>query len=240
MREMTNIAIVEDEDSAVQILLQYCEQYEKESGEKFRITVFHDGLDLLDAYSPDFDIIFLDIIMPHLDGMKTAERIRERDEEVVLIFITNMAAYAIRGYEVNALDFVVKPVKYFQFAVKMKKALKVVHDRKEKFLFLPAGDEKKKVALRDIYYFEVYGHNLKAHTVNGIIEYYGTLQAVAKELEGYYFVRCHSGFLVNLYHVSSYKEDYAMVAGDRIPISRAKKKAFLKAVMEYIGKGLAK
>lgn len=237
---MRNIAIVEDEESAVQTLMRYCRQYEKESGEKFKVTVFRDGLDILDAYSPDFDIIFLDIIMPHLDGMKTAQRIRERDEEVVLIFITNMAAYAIRGYEVNALDFVVKPVKYFQFAVKMKKALKVVRERKEKFLFLPVGEEKKKVSLRDIYYFEVNGHNVKAHTVNGMIEYYGTLQSVEKELEGYYFVRCHAGFLVNLYHVSSYKEDYVMVAGDRIPISRAKKKAFLKAVMEYIGKGLAK
>lgn len=237
---MANIVIVEDESTAIQKLREYLEQYAKEYQETFNITVFRDGMDILDAYSPDFDIILLDIMMPHLDGMKTAQRIREKDTEVVIIFITNMASYAIHGYEVNALDFMVKPVKYFQFALKMKKALQVVSDKKEKFLFLPVNGEKRKVSVRDIYYIEMYNHNLHIHTREDVIEFYGTLQSMEKELATCHFVRCHSGYLVNLYHVSSYRDDYVVVGGTQIPISRPKKKVFLQAVMEYIGRGLAK
>lgn len=237
---MAHIVIVEDEYASVRRLEDYLERYEKEYDVSFKTTVFRDGMDILDAYSPDFDIILMDIMLPHLDGMKTARRIREKDSEVVIIFITNMANYAIHGYEVNALDFVVKPVKYFQFAVKMKKALETVWDKKEKFLFLPVNGEKCKISVRDIYYLETYKHNLHVHTKDGVIEFYGTLQAMEKELESCYFVRCHSGYLVNLYHVTSYRDDYVTAGGEQIPVSRPKKKAFQKAVMEYIGKGLSK
>ena len=237
---MAHVVIVEDENASVWRLKDYLEQYEKEYQETFKTTVFHDGLEILDAYSPDFDIILMDIMLPHLDGMKTAKRIREKDSEVVIIFITNMANYAIHGYEVNALDFVVKPVKYFQFALKLKKALETVRNKKEKFLFLPVDGEKRKVSVRDIYYLETYNHNLYVHTRDSVIEFYGTLQAMEKELESSFFVRCHSGYLVNLYHVTSYRDEYVVVGEERIPISRPKKKVFLKAVMDYIGKGLAK
>ena len=88
---MAHVVIVEDENASVRRLKDYLEQYEKEYQETFKTTVFHDGLEILDAYSPDFDIILMDIMLPHLDGMKTAKRIREKDSEVVIIFITNMA-----------------------------------------------------------------------------------------------------------------------------------------------------
>lgn len=237
---MAHIVIVEDEKASVRKLKDYLEQYEQENQVTFKTTVFRDGMDILDAYSPDFDIILMDIMLPHLDGMKTAKRIREKDSEVVIIFITNMANYAIHGYEVNALDFVVKPVKYFQFAVKLKKALETVQEKKEKFLFLPVDGEKRKISVRDIYYMETYKHNLHVHTKDGVIEFYGTLQAMENELESCYFVRCHSGYLVNLYHVTSFRDDYVIAGNEKIPVSRPKKKAFQKAVMEYIGKGLAK
>lgn len=237
---MIHIVIAEDERKYVERLKMYLDRMQNECEERFKITVFSNGMDLLDAYSPDFDIILLDIMMPHLDGMKTAQHIRERDKDVVLIFITNMANYAIHGYEVNALDFIVKPVEYFPFALKMKRALEAVKAKQDHYLFLPMDGEKRKVAAKDISYIEIYNHNLSAHTRYGIIEFYGTLSAMEKELKDCYFVRCHAGYLVNLHHVDSYRDDFCVVDGNRIPISRPKKKAFLHALAEYIGKGLAR
>ena len=110
---MVRIAIVEDDDACRAQLEAYVRRYGGETGGEFQITSFSDGLDIAEDYRPIYDSILLDIEMPRLDGMTAAERIRSFDPGVILIFITNMAQYAIKGYEVDALDFVLKPVGYF-------------------------------------------------------------------------------------------------------------------------------
>ena len=107
---MAKIAVVEDNDAMRAQLCGFIAQYAQESGHQLDVTAFSDGAQLVEPYRPGFDIIFLDIEMPTLGGMPTAERIRRQDPDVVLVFVTNMAQYAIRGYEVDALDFVLKPV----------------------------------------------------------------------------------------------------------------------------------
>ena len=120
---MAQIAVVEDNDAMRAQLCGFIAQYAQESGHQLDVTAFSDGAQLVDPYRPGFDIIFLDIEMPKLGGMPTAERIRRQDPDVVLVFVTNMAQYAIRGYEVDALDFVLKPVSYYQFSTKLERAL---------------------------------------------------------------------------------------------------------------------
>ena len=110
---MAKIAVVEDNTAVREELCGFIAKYAQESGRKLDVTPFADGSQIVEPYRPGFDIIFLDIEMPRLGGMPTAERIRQLDPEVVLIFVTNMAQYAIRGYEVDALDFVLKPVSYY-------------------------------------------------------------------------------------------------------------------------------
>ena len=114
--KMAKIAVVEDNDAMREQLCGFIAQYARESGRQLDVTAFADGAEIVDPYRPGFDIIFLDIEMPTLGGMPTAERIRQVDPDVVLVFVTNMAQYAIRGYEVDALDFVLKPVSYYQFS----------------------------------------------------------------------------------------------------------------------------
>lgn len=121
---MYHVAIVEDEASFATQLQEYLKQYEEENDVRFKISVFGDGAEILEDYQPLYDIILLDIEMPKVNGMKAAEQIRAQDADVTLMFITNMANYAIRGYEVGALDFVMKPINYYTFSMKMTRVLK--------------------------------------------------------------------------------------------------------------------
>ena len=98
---MLRVAVAEDNPKDRERLLSFLKQYGEEKHVQIEVTEYTDGSELLEQYRPCYDVIFLDVEMPQMDGMKAAEKIRETDEEVILIFITNMAKYAIRGYEVH-------------------------------------------------------------------------------------------------------------------------------------------
>ena len=107
---MIRIAVVEDEELYAEQLQNYISKYAEERKKQIKVTWFQDGEDIVSGYKGEYDIILLDIQMRFMDGMTAAEKIRELDSEVVLMFITNMIQYAVRGYEVDAMDYVVKPV----------------------------------------------------------------------------------------------------------------------------------
>ena len=121
--KMLRIATVEDDTNDLEALRTHLSRYEKENGLKFQVTEFRDGEDIVTDYSADYDLILMDIEMAFLNGMKAAEKIRELDKDVIIIFITNMPQYAIQGYKVNALDYMLKPISYFSFSESMGRAL---------------------------------------------------------------------------------------------------------------------
>ena len=112
---MLKIAVVEDQTEVRESLCQFIRQYAGEQGLQAEVEPFADGAVIAEGYQPGYDIIFLDVEMPRLGGFGAAERIRAVDPDVVLVFVTNMAQYAIKGYEVDALDYVLKPVSYGAF-----------------------------------------------------------------------------------------------------------------------------
>ena len=152
--KMAKIAVVEDNDAMREQLCGFIAQYARESGRQLDVTAFADGAEIVDPYRPGFDIIFLDIEMPTLGGMPTAERIRQVDPDVVLVFVTNMAQYAIRGYEVDALDFVLKPVSYYQFSTKLERALQRIQRRRGGQIALQVGGGVQLLNTDDILYLE--------------------------------------------------------------------------------------
>ena len=151
---MAKIAVVEDNDAMRAQLCGFIAQYAQESGHQLDVTAFSDGAQLVEPYRPGFDIIFLDIEMPKLGGMPTAERIRRQDPDVVLVFVTNMAQYAIRGYEVDALDFVLKPVSYYQFSTKLERALQRIQRRRGGQVALQVSGGVQLLDTDDILYLE--------------------------------------------------------------------------------------
>lgn len=112
---MFRIAVVEDDAEYIERITRYIERFAQENHLDIQTAAFRDGMEIVMNYHHGWDIIFLDIEMPNLDGFSAAKEIRARDSTVLLIFITNIARYAIHGYEVEALDFILKPVSYEQF-----------------------------------------------------------------------------------------------------------------------------
>lgn len=232
---MYHIAIVEDEAEFAIQLQEFLKRYQKENDIAFKVTVFGDGAEILEDYQPLYDIILLDIEMPKVNGMEAAEQIRQTDSDVVLMFITNMASYAIRGYEVGALDFVMKPITYYTFSMKLTRALKRAKKREQQQILLGLSDGVKKVGIQQIFYVEVQNRMLHYHTNEGEYVMRGTMASVEQMLAPYPFVKCNHWYIVNLMHVSEVRGNIAIVGGHELEISRRNRTAFLKALTEYVG-----
>ena len=232
---MTRIAIVEDEAAVREQLAGYVQRYTRQYGTQFEVTMFTDGVEILEDYRPVYDIIFLDVEMLHLDGMETARRIRELDSDVLLIFITNMAQYAIKGYAVGALDYVLKPVPYFAFSQQLQKAVNQLAKRTRHYLAVPVDGGMRRLDAATIYYIESEGHRVHFYTEDGDFSAPGALKALEEKLTGRLFARCNSGYLVNLAQVSGVQQNTVQVGPHELQISRPKRRAFLAALADYIG-----
>lgn len=231
------VAIVEDEQEAGNLLKEFLLRYASEKQLAITIEVFCDGLEILDDYHPDYDVIFLDIEMPHLNGMDTARQIRQTDSNVILIFITNMMQYAIEGYSVQAMDYILKPVKYFDLSFKLDKVVEMRRKSEKSELILKTKGGQRKVAVADIHYLEVIGHCILFHTVSGEIEVWNQpMSAMEQKLKGLSFARCNASYLVNLRYVTEINGMTAQVGPDKLQISRGKRKDFLDALTVYIGR----
>lgn len=235
---MLRIAIVEDEERYISTLQSYLEEYEKDSGERIEITVYHDGDEIAAFYRAQFDIILMDIEMKFIDGMTAAEEIRKQDSLVSIIFITNAPQYAIRGYAVGALDYILKPVSYFTFSQKLRRAISRLEKKNKKWITISIKGGMARMALSDIYYIESEGHNLIYHTKSGNEVASGTMKSIEESMVQMEFSRINKCYLVNLEHVDAVKDKYAVINGDKLLISRPRYKHFMQELTRYWGERL--
>ena len=235
---MFSIVIVEDNDMEADILEGYINKFGKINNQKYQIERFHNALELLENYRGSYDIIFMDIMMPHLNGMEGAKKLRELDETVTLIFVTNMAKYAVKGYEVDALDFIVKPVGYSTFEMKFKKALAKISSNAGINIIVSRKGGITRLSSRQVVYIEVTGHKLKYHLMDDVIEGYGVLAEVEKQLHTCNFLRCNSCYLINPKYILRV-QDYlvTMSNGEELQISHPRKKKFMEQLADWLGEG---
>jgi DNA-binding LytR/AlgR family response regulator len=196
---------------------------------------FGSGEAFLGGYQPVYDIVLMDIELPSINGMETAKALRRLDSFVLLVFVTNMVQYAVSGYEVDALNYILKPVNRFDFALKMNKAISRTAKRTEESVQIRAGKDLYMLPVAAIRYLEVDGHYIVYHTTEGDYSEYITLKEAEKKLDKPYFVRCNRCYLVNLKYVAAVRDDVVQVGRDELLISRPQKKAFLNALAVFIG-----
>ncbi|MBR0161453.1 MAG: response regulator transcription factor [Oscillospiraceae bacterium] len=232
---MIRVAVVED-DSAERARLCSCLRWLEESeGYSFSVTEFLTGTAFIGNYSNDYDLVFMDIEMPGMNGMETARVLRKMDPTVLLIFVTNMTQYAIAGYEVDALDYILKPVNRYSFAIKMRRAVSRVPKRAEEYIPVKCDGEIRQLEISAIRYLDIDGHYVVYHTADGDIEEYGTLKEAYGKLNRSYFVFVNRSCLVNLYHVTSVSKTEAKIGEKKLDISRPQRKAFLAAMSDFMG-----
>lgn len=232
---MYTVAIVDDEQEEVNNLCTQLKRYFDENGGEYTVAIFNDGANLLKSYSPVYDVIFLDIQMNQVNGVRTAQKIRTTDKRTVIIFVTRMAKYAASGYDIGVNNFIVKPVTYDIFAFKMKKALAQVEYNKDKFIRIEQNGSFISLQESEILYVEIQQHYIYYHTQNGTYKTWGTLKQVKEALSKNQFKECNRCYLVNLRHVTGVDQNEVIVAGTRLLISRNKKKDFLETIAAFWG-----
>lgn len=229
------VAIVEDEAEVRKQLKAYIERFYETRSLQCVITEFSDGDEILEDYRAAYDLILLDIQMKRVDGMRTAEKIRRLDENVNLVFITNLANYAIKGYSVNAMDFVLKPVNYLMLEQVLERVERLLGKRNRQCITLPTDLGMSRIDVGEILYIETEGHNLIFHTETRTYRTRETMKNMEIQLKDKGFYRCSNYYLVNLEKIKHVTRTSVTVAGQELSISRGKYKELMDALARYIG-----
>ncbi len=226
------VAIVDDDKKMRDLLTNYLHRMEKEFDLSFSITAFESGMTFLKEYT-NTDIVLLDIDMPVINGMETAKELRKLDTQVVIVFITNLAQYAINGYEVNAVSYILKPVHYFDLAFKLRRAAEIAERNKRADIVISAGTVIKRVDISDVAYVEAVKHKVIYHLRNGTYETWDTLGNAEKKLDYPCFIRTNRCYIVNMNYITEINDIYITVNGDRLLVSRSRKKELVEKFTQW-------
>ena len=225
------IAICDDEWIQLQATKAQLEEAYKSLD--LRIDVFQDGRQLIASTEKIcYDLIILDIEMPGIDGLSVARKLRELKQETALVFLTSHLEYALKGYEVNALRYLTKPIKKEQLTEIINHLIEKNSEARR--ILLKAEDEMVMVSVRDILYMEACNQDIRI--VTGDREYLRryNIRDYEEQLNPYFFVRCHRSYLVNLSHIARIAgRDIVVDNQDIIPLSRTREKSVKEALFLY-------
>ena len=228
------IGIVDDELNMRTQLETYVRRYGEENDLRLQTVLYPSGDALLADGAAEFDILIFDVDMPGRSGLETAREIRARDERVTILFVTNMAQYAINGYEVEAVDYIVKPIGYFDFAMKFSRAVRRAGQRRRRLLSLETIDGIVSVDLAEVLYVEVMAHYLSYHLADRELRVRGSMKEREQELKGFGFSRIHKSYLVNLARTDTIRSGEIVAGGVSLPLGRAYKDSFMEDYLRYL------
>ncbi len=234
---MLRVAIVEDEDAQAKRMETGLRQFFGKTDTAYSAVRYAHGMDFIQAYKKPFDIVLMDIEMPVMNGLETARELRRIDSSAVLIFTTRMGQYAIHGYEVNAIGYMLKPITDYALNINLSRAMKQIASRQTATVVLQTKTGVAAFPASELIYVEVSGHRLMYHAKEQVYEVYGKLSDEEERLRDTYFVRCSNPYLVNLAAVRAVNGNTALlVSGEQLPISRSMKKGFLERYLDYLGR----
>ena len=239
MKSYINIAICEDDKKQLLINKHYIEQWATLRDKRVNILIYKNAESFLFNwnYEEEIDLVFLDIQMGQMSGMELAKHIRTQDQNIAIVFITGESKYVFDGYKVQALDYLMKPVKKDDFFrcldIWVNKKLK----QENSYFILKKGKELMKVKCDDIHYFISFDHYLDMYTDDEVITFKKKIGEVERELPQEQFYRCHRSYIVNLMHIDTLsKNEIILDNGSKIPISKSRLKSTYEAFTKYYRK----
>lgn len=236
---MISVGICDDERQVRAQLQGYLERYGEVTGTPLCLWEYTCGEELLAPGRELPDILLLDIQMDGISGMETARRIRERDREMCIIFVTNLVQYAIEGYEVQAFRFLKKPISYEEFEAVVGRAVQQAVRRWGASLPVKNDRGMYSLPVEGICYCETYrGHSL-IHSKEGKVECYSSLSTLEGLLLPYAFFRCHTAYLVSMAQVGELGgKELKLRDGTAIPVSKHRRRELTLALTRYWGGNL--
>lgn len=232
---MINVAIIEDDILSQNDIKEFLNKYGTEKNEIFNTSLFTSAEQFLGNYKAEYDLILMDIELPGMNGMEASKKLRQIDNNTTLVFITNMAQFAIGGYEVGAFDFILKPITYASFYLKFARIMKKISSNVEQ-VTIRGKQLSKRINVNNIIYIEVSNHDLIYHTTEGDINGHGSMKVVYEQFKSKNFALCNQSYLINLKFIKEIKNSEVKVGDDWLIISRPKKKEFLEKVNLFFNK----
>ena len=198
------------------------------------ILLFPCGEELL-RYNRQIDIVFLDIQMKNIDGMETARKLRANKFRGILIFITVLKEMVFQSFEVQAYDYLVKPIEEKQFEKTMERLYASIQNASKASLLVQKGYESRIISFDDIVFCEIIDRKIYLNLVSSeVIDYYDRIENLETKLDKRFF-RCHRSYLINLKYLKGYKNGIAyMKDGKEIPVSRLRSREFSNVVLQYM------
>lgn len=232
------IVICDDDILFIDQITKYIEQYEKKYLLGIIKYIFTDNEEMYEFFqdTSDIDLIFLDVLFEHSNGMQTARKIRTLNHRVSIIFISQLKDFAIEGYEVNADGYLLKPIDYSVFESKMESIINKLRKEEDRFFFDTTDKGKVLFRFYEITYIETYSRRVKIHTRIDELIGYKKMKDYEKILEDYGFARCHAAYIVNMQYIHRINGlILTLKDGTEIPISKTRKKGFMKLFTKFIG-----
>lgn len=230
---MIKIAICDDEPIMTSQLADKIETYMKGKNETYKIEIFNEAETLLNK-EEEYDLVFLDIQMNKLNGMEAAKKLRAKGNESYIIFVTVLKECVYDAFEVQAADYMTKPIDNERFQRTMDRIIGYIKEKKASSLTIQKGMWCKTIPLADILYCEAINRKVYVHTKYEVIDYYQKIEVLEEQLKPEFF-RCHRSYLVNLKYVCGCEKGMATLENsEEIPISRLRQQEFLKAVLGYM------
>lgn len=233
--EMVSIAIVEDDAVQAKCIEKYINSWACEKFAEVRACIFTSAENFLFEFedNKDLNIILLDVMMHGMNGIELAKKVRKLDRGQSIIFITGAADYIAEGYEVEAINYLIKPVKKEKLFSCLTKALEKQNEQPP-FIIISSNYEKVKIFCDEIIFVESIAHNLKIKTKNKTYITRMLLSDIEKMLGTTYFVKTHRAFIVNISLIRQIQKEFLfMEDGSKIPISRREYKNVNERFINY-------
>ena len=231
---MIRIAICDDEKHMSEHIRSMVSDFFRKKNREISLRMFSSGEELLN-YNGQIDILFLDIQMKDMDGMETARRLRADKFRGFLVFITVLKEMVFQSFEVQAYDYLVKPVEEKQFEKTMERLYTSMQNASEDSLLVQKGYEGRIIREEEIVFCEIIDRKIYLNLASGeVVDYYERIENLETKL-GSHFFRCHRSYLINLKHLKGYKNGTAcMDNGKEVPVSRLRSKEFSSVVLQYM------